>query len=182
MKDHYERRGGADHARPPARLWAWLRPAAFVAVTGTALLVAACGGGASGAAPPAGGPVAHRSALAYAHCMRSHGEPGFPDPGANGTFTNLGPVNVHSARYLSASKTCGHLLPSYQVSAAQRRQDLTRALEFAACVRSHGVPSYRDPVELANGNIELGGNPGPGGSPRLRAAAQACQKYLPGGP
>jgi hypothetical protein len=182
VKDGYEPSGGAGHARPPARLWAWLRPAAYVAVTGAALLAAACGGSTPGGAPPAGGPAAGRSALAYAQCMRSHGEPGFPDPSGNGTFANLGPVNVHSARYLSASKTCGHLLPSYQVSAAQRKQDLTRALEFAACVRSHGVPSYRDPVELANGNIELGGNAGPGSSPRLRAAAQACHKYLPDRP
>ena len=110
-----------------------------------------------------------------------HGEPGFPDPDGKGNFANLGPGDVHSPGYQSASKACGHLLPDYVVTPAQRKQDLRRALEFSACMRSHGISSYRDPVELPNGNIELGGAPGPGSSPRLQAAAHACQKYLPGG-
>jgi hypothetical protein len=153
-----------------------------VAVAGLALLAAACGGsGPSAGSPAVAGPTAYQNALAYAHCMRSHGEPGFPDPDRQGNFLNLGPVNIHSPQYLSAIKACGHLLPSYQVSAAQRRQDLSRALKFSACMRSHGIPSYPDPVELANGNLEVGGAPGPGGSPQVQAAAQACRQFEPGG-
>jgi hypothetical protein len=48
-------------------------------------------------------------------------------------------------------------------------------------MRSHGVPSFPDPVELANGNIELRLGAGHGSSPQLQAAAQACRKFLPGG-
>jgi hypothetical protein len=153
-----------------------------VAVAGLALLAAACGGsGPSAGSPAAAGPTAYQNALAYAHCMRSHGEPGFPDPDRQGNFLNLGPVNIHSPQYLSANKACGYLLPSYQVSAAQRRQDLSRALKFSACMRAHGIPSYPDPVELANGNLEVGGAPGPGSSPQVQAAAQACRQFEPGG-
>ncbi len=170
---------GAGRGRPRPRLG----PAAVVVVTGTALLAAACGGsGRPSGSPTAAGPAAYQGALAYAQCMRSHGEPGFPDPGSKGLFANLGPVDMHSLQYRSASKACGHLLPSYVVTPAQEKQDLHRALEFSACMRSHAMPSYRDPAELPNGNIELGGPPGPGSSPQLRAAAKACQKYLPGAP
>jgi hypothetical protein len=90
-------------------------------------------------------------------------------------------VNTHSPQYLPASKACGHLLPSYQVTPAQRKQELSSALRYSACMRSHGVPSFPDPVELANGNIELRLGAGHGSSPQQQAAAQACRKFLPGG-
>ena len=150
------------------------------AVAGVALLVAACGGG-GGSSPAATGSTAFQNAIAYAQCMRSHGEPGFPDPDSKGNFLNLGPVKIHSPQYLSANKACGHLLPSYQVTPAQRKQELSSALKYSACMRSHGIPSYPDPVELANGNIELRLGAGHGSSPQMQAAAQACRKFLPGG-
>jgi hypothetical protein len=175
MNDDSYDGAGSGHGRRRAGLLA-------VAVAGLALLAAACGGsGPSAGSPAAAGPTAYQNALAYAHCMRSHGEPGFPDPGRQGNFLNLGPVNIHSPQYLSANKACGSLLPSYQVSAAQRRQDLSKALKFSACMRAHGIPSYPDPVELANGNLEVGGAPGPGSSPQVQAAAQACRQFEPGG-
>ena len=163
--------GGGD--RPPP----WTRRSAVLAAAAASvsLLAAACSGGGS---PAAAGPPAIRDAVAYAQCMRSHGEPGFPDPSSQGLFPRL---PLPSPQYTSASSACGHLLPSYRVTPAQREQDLSRALKFSACMRSHGIPSYRDPVQLANGNIELGGNPGPGSSPRLRAAAHACRQFEPGG-
>jgi hypothetical protein len=178
MNDRNESTGGG---RGRQR-WAGLRWAGALAVAGFALLAAACGGGGSSAgSPAAAGPTAYQNALAYAQCMRSHREPGFPDPDSKGNFLNLGPVNIHSPQYLSANKACGHLLPGYKVSAEQKKQDLSKALKFSACMRSQGILAYPDPTELANGNIELGGAPGPGSSPRMRAAAQACRKFLPGG-
>lgn len=145
------------------------------ALAGIALPVAACGGGGSSTAT---GSTPYQKTLAYAQCMRSHGEPGFPDPTSQGVFPRIPPP---SPQYLSASKACGHLLPTYTVTPAQRRQDFSRALRFSACMRSHGILSYRDPIELANGNIELGGDPGPGSSPQLQAAWQACRQFGPAG-
>ena len=170
---------GRDRQRPEFRRAGVLA----AAVAGAALLVAACSGsGGGGSSPAAAGPPAFQNALAYAQCMRSHGEPGFPDPDSKGNFLNLGPVNIHSPQYLSASKVCGHLLPSYKVTPAQRNQELSSALKYSACMRSHGIPSYPDPIELANGNIELRLGAGHGNSPQQQAAAQACRKFLPGGP
>lgn len=177
MNEHAN--GGRHRQRPEFRSAGVL--AAVVA--GVAFLVTACGGGggAGGSSPAAAGSTAFQHALAYAQCMRSHGEPGFPDPDSKGNFLNLGPVNINSPQYLSAIKACGHLLPSYQVTPAQRQQDLSRALRYSACMRSHGIPSFPDPVELANGNIELRLGAGHGSSPQQQAATEACRKFLPGG-
>jgi hypothetical protein len=169
-------------ARPAGQRPAQRRAGALAAVAaGAALLAAACGGSSTGS-PPAAGPAAYQQALAYAQCMRIHGTPGFPDPGNQGLFRNLGPVNIHSPLYLSANKACGHLLPSYRVTPAQMKQDLSRALKAAACMRSHGILSYPDPVELANGNIELGPGAAHDSSPQFQAAARSCLQFLPGGP
>jgi len=32
------------------------------------------------------GSTAYQQSLAYAQCMRAHGEPGYPDPASNGGF------------------------------------------------------------------------------------------------
>jgi len=153
------------------------------ALAGFALLAAACGG--SGSSTAGGTP--YQQALAYAQCLRSNGEPGFPDPNSQGLFQNLGPVDIHSPRYQSATKACGHLLPTYQAGTAQQRQTLSRQLKYAACFRSHGFPDFPDPVQLPNGNIEgagPGGAVGPGRgidtSPQYKSAQQACLPFLTG--
>src|SRR5579859_4251373 len=48
-----------------------------------ALLATACGGAGSTALAAT---TAYQKALAYAQCMRAHGEPSYPDPTANGGF------------------------------------------------------------------------------------------------
>jgi hypothetical protein len=154
------------------------------ALASFALLVAACGGG--GLSTPGGTP--YQQALAYAQCMRSNGEPGFPDPSSQGLFQNLGPVDIRSAQYLSASKACGHVLPAYQAGTLQQRQTLSRQLKYAACFRSHGFPDTPDPIQMPNGNIEgagPGGAVGPGSgidtnSPQYKSAQQACLPFLTG--
>lgn len=59
-----------------------------------------------------------------------------------------------------------------------------RALEFASCMRSHGVPNFPDPN--SNGGFSGTSNQGGGGavdpnSPQYQAAQRTCQKLLPGG-
>lgn len=41
----------------------------------------------------------------YAKCMRAHGVPDFPDPGANGTF-DVGGINPGSPQVQAADKAC----------------------------------------------------------------------------
>ena len=56
------------------------------------------GGGGSGG-------VSQQQLLAFAQCMRSHGEPNFPDPSPNGAVS-LGGVNPNTPQFQSALQTC----------------------------------------------------------------------------
>jgi hypothetical protein len=157
------------------------RPGALaVVLAGIALLVAACGAGGS---PVAAGPTAYQKSLAYAQCMRAHGEPGYPDPASNGGFIIDGKKDhLDGSLMQSANKTCQHLLPkSAPLTAAQQRQLTNQALKFVACMRSHGLPTFPDPVVNANG-VQFRGPPGVGpGSSQFQSAQQVCRKLMPGG-
>jgi hypothetical protein len=167
----------------------WLRRSGALAggLAATAVL-AACGGGSPAASATPGSQAYYQDAVAFAQCMRAHGQPGFPDPQPNGRFLINGPKDhVGGAQMDSANKACQHLLPKPPpLTAAQQRQLTAQALRFVACMRSHGIPDMPDPVVNASGfQISIGGPDGKGpppGSPILRAAMQACHKLAPGGP
>ena len=167
----------------------WFRPPAALAavVAGAALATAACGGGSPAASATPGSQAYYQDAVAYAQCMRSHGEPGFPDPQPNGNFLIKGPKDAFSgAQMNSASKACQHLLPKTPpLTAAQQRHLVAQALRFVACMRTHGIPGMPDPIVNSGGiEMKIGGPSGSGpapGSPVLRAAMQACRKFAPGG-
>lgn len=151
------------------------------AAAGIALPLAACGGGGPSAAA---GSTTYQKAVAYAQCMRSHGQAGFPDPNSQGNFL-IGPSNhlqQGSPQFASANKACQHLLPGGgQLTAAQQQKALSQALKFVACMRAHGLPSFPDPI-LKAGGVEMHGPAGLGpNSPQLKSAQQACQKLMPGG-
>jgi hypothetical protein len=157
-----------------------------VATAAIAMLAAACGsGGGSGALA---GTTAYQKALAYAQCMRAHGEPSYPDPTSNGGFIIDGKKdNLNGQLMRSANRTCQHLLPKARpMTAAQQRQATAQALRYVACMRIHGIPNMPDPQVNSQGiEFRIGGPNGSGpkpNSPVLHAAMQACQKLLPGGP
>jgi hypothetical protein len=194
--------GGA-RARP---LRSGIPSAALIAV---AFLLAACGGGSSPASvahigksapttavPPAAGSGGlpnlqqiYQSTLAYAGCMRSHGDPSFPDPelvdNANESGMTMGQgVDQTSPQYLSANKPCKHLLPNNGggPTRAQMQQAMAQALKFSKCMRSHRVPSFPDPTQSGQ-TIHIGGGPGiDPSSPQFQAAQNDCRSLLPGGP
>ena len=155
-----------------------------VVMAAIALLAAACGGGSASLA----GTSAYQKALAYAQCMRAHGEPSYPDPTSNGGFIIDGKKdNLNGQLMQSANKTCQHLLPKARpMTAAQQRQATAQALRYVACMRTHGVPNMPDPKVSSQGiEFRIGGANGSGpkpNSPVLHAAMQACQKLIPGGP
>jgi predicted amidohydrolase YtcJ len=154
------------------------------ALAALAVLAAACGG----SSPVLIGTTAYQKALAYAQCMRAHGEPSYPDPTSNGGFIIDGKKDHLNGQLMqSANKTCQHLLPKTPpMTAAQQRQVTAQALKYVACMRTHGIPDMPDPVVNAQGvEFRIGGPKGKGpppGSPVLQNAMRACQKLLPGGP
>jgi hypothetical protein len=115
----------------------------------------------------------------YTACMRSHGVPNFPDPDAQGTITISTALNPSSPLFQKAEADCRNLIPpSKGPSPAQQQQHQEKALAFAACMRSHGVPHYPDPTFGSGGMISqsLSRSEGDANSPIFQAAQKACQK------
>jgi hypothetical protein len=198
------------NAHPPSRRirlgWSGprraLAPATLAAI---AMLVAACGGNNPSSAA---GSTRYQKALAFTKCMRSHGALGFPDPTSQGTIT-VTQALLSNPQIRAAAPSCKRLLPrgAVQLPAGLQRKLETQALQYSACMRSHGVPNFPDPT-IHNGEVgfhvavrapgpgpkasgapgqNAGGNPGPnpGGAPAMppqfQAAQRACQNLLPGG-
>jgi len=121
--------------------------ALVVALAAMALLTAACGGGSPGAAGSSGaGQGRLAQALAFAHCMRSHGAPDYPDPNSSGVFMVNPSNNSRFDAPQSTRAACAHLLPSKgkTLSPAQQAAQQSRALAFDACMRRHGFPQFPD--------------------------------------
>lgn len=172
-------------------LWA----AAVVALGAS---VAGCSGGSSGptvagtgAGPPTSRPAGGSSsdgstplarAVAYARCMRSHGMLTFPDPvptpGGGYGFRTTG-IDPRSPVFRAASTACDSLVPGgwgstgQPLSPAQQQQ----WLDWARCIRTHGVPGFADPT-FSGGEVHVKGA-GPDSSPQLRAATEACKSQMP---
>ena len=155
------------------------RLAALVAaLAAAALLTTACGGGPAGTAGSSGaGRGRLAEALAFAHCMRSHGAPDYPDPNSSGVFM-VNPSD--SAKFDAPQSTraaCAHLLPGKgqppppAVQAAQQRRELA----FVACMHRDGFPQLPDGWSGNVGQlISAGIDPH---SQRLSAAFTKCGSW-----
>jgi hypothetical protein len=172
---------------------------------GLSPLVAGCGGssGTSGArvaqvdsaqtTTRAGGSGSSKrdSLVAFAACMRRHGVPKFPDPEASDggmrlSFGSENGVDPNAPQFKNAQRVCRKLLPDGGRSNPQEQaRQLRQALDYAACMRGHGVPKFPDPKASGDG-IDLGEfGPRAGvdpNSPQFKAAYQACRKLVPGAP
>ncbi len=135
-----------------------------------ALPAAACGGSSSPGAAGRGSPgnSASASAVAYSACMRLHGVPEYPDPGSDGNLPKgtAQDFGVSNSQYQAAERACRHLLPNsdtrFTASLTQClmtgdcphavvQQALTEGLNFARCMRNHGVPNWPDPTVDSTG-------------------------------
>ena len=181
--------------RPPVARTA----AAIIAMAVLVLLAAACGGRpsstGSGGSSKAGGPVSSRAAnsktVAFSHCMRSHGVPAFPDPTRMGGVPKVTPqqVGVSNSQFQVAQRACAHLL---QPAQAQVPQIMTGMVNFARCMRSHGVPNWPDPsaysqdplrptfnLHAAGIGFHLGAQPGNVvNSPQIQAKVRQCESVV----
>ena len=178
---------------------------AVATVIGTAVLAAGCGGSPSGPSgsglgttaggSPGSQPVSRATvfihALAFAQCMRTHGEPNFPAPiSKNGsvheTITAGSGVDPNSPQFTAARNACKHLLPDNGASAPSPGQTLTLPertdyLEAAACMRSHGVPDFPDPTFQGDSVTFNSQTPIDTNSPAYESALATCQKLIPAG-
>ncbi len=125
-------------------------------------------------------------AMKYAQCMRAHGIPDFPDP-VNGGFqiNNTNPnsdLDPGSPTFVAADTACKALSPEGHATGGTVDPQLqAQALAYAACIRSHGVPSYPDPV-FVGGSIRETVRAGSGAdpnAPQFIAAQNACESLQP---
>ena len=158
----------------PARFRPFLAVAVLAAV---ALLTAACGGGSASTAGSSGaGQGLLAQAVAFAHCMRSHGVPSFPDPELDSSGGLVKKPLLESALNgpPSARAACAHLMPKRGLlpTQAQQEQHQRQQLAFAACMRRHGFPSFPDGWSGNVGQLTSAGiDPS---SPQLNAALTKC--------
>jgi hypothetical protein len=157
------------------------------------VLTGCSAGGPGGAASPAGGssPAGQTSSvqqqaravwLDYAHCVRAHGFPNFPDPRVDARgkpdFGNSPQIKSEGQQ---AQAACGSIL-SRLPAAAQGRTPVTPAemrqeVLFAGCMRRHGLPDWPDP--RPDGTFQLAGTPyaAMGKTGPVLTALQACRQY-----
>lgn len=146
-------------------------------------LLAGCGGSPSTpiSNKSTGQPRAGSQAVAYSRCMRTHGVPDFPDPTISRSGNRVGiglsiPGSVSaSPAFKTAQQACAKLAPGGEgdsggaapVTSQQHRE----IVQFAACMRAHGVPGFPDPdatgiFHLVNINTN---------APAFTTATQKCQ-------
>jgi hypothetical protein len=197
---------------PAARAAPAIIATAIIATAALALL-AACGGSPASAGPgsPAsagpgssasagtGSAAAGSAAVSYAHCMRSHGLPDYPDPGSSGALpkTSARLLGVSTAVYTAAQNACQNLLPeagtSLTNSSLQQcylagvcpqtlvQQALSAGRVFAQCMRSHGVPYWPDPTVDAEGRPLFNINVPRPQPQQITTAGDECSRLHPAG-
>jgi hypothetical protein len=173
----------------PLHLWA-----ATAVVVALGVTVAGCSGGSTvpiaGSQPatttaPAGRPGSSGAsplaeAVAYSQCVRSHGVPNFPDPvqtpsGGYGYRTKG--IDPSSPAFQGALQAC-KALPSPWNSTGQQLSTVQQQtwLDWAKCIRAHGVPDFPDPTFSG---MEVHDSGVASNSPQLQAAIGACKSQTP---
>jgi hypothetical protein len=121
----------------------------------------------------------------FAACVRSHGEPNFPDPNAQGQFSmsavTAGGIDPRSPQLGRAVQACEKDLPKggpAALSPAAQAKARQQVLAFSACMRSHGVPNFPDPPSGGQAIRILPGSGIDPQSPQYQRATTSCQKYL----
>jgi hypothetical protein len=169
------------------------RPAAITAaaVTAAGLLAAGCSGGPaqSDQGSASGSPFTVQKMDSFAACMRGHGIPNFyfsarnntPNQNSNATVLSIGGfqvtgVNPQTAQFQSGMKSCRHILGIHPPSQAVQHKEFEQLLKTAACMRTHGYPTYPDPSLGPNGQGIINGPPSgvDTNSPQFLKAAKEC--------
>jgi hypothetical protein len=173
---------GVSRSAHPARLSVWIVGSFCV------MVICACGS----SSKPSRGAASGDPLLKLARCMRSHGVPNFPDPGARGLIIP-DDVNTESPAFVSAQRTCADLGSEPGQSGLSQRaaspSEKLALLKVAGCMRSHGVPNFPDPTTSPPTPGSVSGNViqidgiylavGQPESPAFKRAATACGFRLP---
>ena len=146
-------------------------------LAGIGLLAAACGTGGHHERAAGSTKSVHQQAVAYSQCMRSHGDPSWPDPGPGGAFpNNNGSLDKTSPQFKKADAACKKLAPG-DGPAVDFQQEYKRLLKYSACMRAHGMPKFPDPI-LEDHGVGIKGDIDMK-SPQFKKASEACRSIAP---
>lgn len=175
----------------------------LLAITGLALLLTACGGPST---PAVAGPSSSTTTTSltstslsaqfarFGACMRSHGEPQFQNPTANGNtigFTVSPSLGVGTPRYARAVTECQkylslsaqNLISPNLPPGMQRisQADEIDYLKAVACMHAQGFPGIPDP-KFVGGAVHISVPPNiDRNSAEFQRALGSCQKSIPAG-
>ena len=171
--------------------------AALIVLGLTLGALAACtGGGSPGVATAATRPAAYPSAspkatgpqdqeLAFVACMRSHGVANMPDPtpgdtsGRSAVKAALDVLGLGDDQtFQAALDSCQSLLPPPPAPSPLDNGQLTQELQFAQCMRDHGVTGFTDPNPDGSWKALWISD----ADPVAKAAAAACDHILAASP
>ncbi len=155
---------------------------------GTSTAPAASSTGSGAQSSPGASTNPFQQALAFSACMRANGIPDFPDPvqGPGGGVSlqlKAGPgsdMNPNSPQFQRAQNACRRFQPQ-GLKGGGGAANPEQALQWAGCMRSHGLPSFPDPT-VSNGvpQLDLSGTGIDPGSPQFQSAQNACKSLSPG--
>jgi hypothetical protein len=177
-------------------------PLILAAVAAT-LALGACGGSDDGGGSPSAASredKAFEGALKFSKCMRDHGVD-FPDPqrvGSGGIKLTGRNINPNDPKVKAAQQACQKYMQiggGETIDPARRAKLQEAALNFARCMRQHGV-DMPDPQLSGKGGLTFQAGPRSGGtggpsssgkgnglgvnpdSPKFKAADKACNHFL----
>jgi hypothetical protein len=164
-----------------------LRPLAAALLAAAALGVDACGGEEetpTSAASNASEDDKRREAqVKFAQCMREQGID-MPDPEPGGGPQKLkvgGDSGIDPQEFEKAAKACEKYRDDIrpQLSEEEQQEFKEKALEWARCMRDHGI-DVPDPQVSGDGGVRITGGPGrmDPEDPEFQAAEKACGSLI----
>jgi hypothetical protein len=171
--------------------------AALAGLALLAVVAAGCGGsptaavahiGSTTTAPAAAGPGGTPGHLGgvlekYSSCMRANGVANFPYPVISGQSVSLHltPAIASSPKFNTAQAACQKYLPAGATREQITTKDQAAYLKAAACMRSHGIVGFPDPVFSGGGvSFPLPQGMDANSTPFLRAR-EICEMLIPAG-
>lgn len=117
--------------------------------------------------------------------MRSHDVPTWPDPVSSGGKTSFFPpatsgIDMSSPTVKAALKVCEKYIPGSTLTSGQSAHDEAKLLQYAKCMRSHGVSNFPDPSSRPGGGWGFDFTPAiDQTSPTYQVATDACKSLEP---